>query len=459
MGTQEGEEGERDQEGRKEDEVRRESEEEGDKQVKKDVTDWVEVRRRTRRKRCKMVQIFVKVNGSKATPIEVNLTDDTVEDVMKRIQSDDDAYVTMQGKVLKISEKLKSCGVTDGCTIQVTSRMRGGGKHKDKKSKGEKKQVAQLDDGMCAMACEQMRWITESISTFESTEEEKRRLAEEVDKVRKMMAGVEKQVTGEDLQRLSDMEEGLKTFEEEVQAKGVDDQEVMTNFEDKCEKKVMREGRGRAGLVQGGDETHRMNETCGKSKGKGNGGKGEHGGKGDNGGKGFQQSAKMLKGEEEQEADEEDERVQVAPYMGAGGSYPQAMTDPEEEAAEGKHGTRKMRWVDCDDKEEEEGWKRKVTWLDGSDEEQDGQEEAAGERGEMYEVWKEKVSGREEVWSEVNEEPEERRERERGARGRGEEGAGGARGRGEESAGGARGARKRSECSRGARETGERGES
>ena len=155
VGTQEGEEGERDLEGRKEDEVRRESDEEGDKQVKKDVTDWVEVRRRTRRKRCKMAQIFVKVNGSKAIPIEVNLTDDTVEDVMKRIQSDEDAYVTMQGKVLKISEKLKSCGVTDGCTIQVTSRMRGGGKHKDKKSKGEKKQVAQLDDGMCAMACEQ----------------------------------------------------------------------------------------------------------------------------------------------------------------------------------------------------------------------------------------------------------------------------------------------------------------
>ena len=96
-----------------------------------------------------------------------------------------------------------------------------------------------------------MRWITESISTLESTEEEKRRLAEEVDKVRKMMAGVEKQVTGEDLQRLSEMEEGLKTFEEQVQAKGVDDQEVMTNFEDKCEKKVTREGRGRAGLVQG----------------------------------------------------------------------------------------------------------------------------------------------------------------------------------------------------------------
>ena len=193
---------------------------------------------------------------------------------------------------MRTKEKLKSCGVSDGCTIQVTSRMRGGGKHKDKKSKSEKKQVAQLDDGMCAMACEQMRWITESVSTLQSTEEEKRRLAEEVDKVRKMMAGVEKQVMGEDLQRLAEMEEGLKKVEEEVKAKGVDDQELMTNFEYKGEKTVTREGRGRAGLVQGEDETHRMNETCGKSKGKGNGGKGEHGGKGDKGGKGFQQSAK-----------------------------------------------------------------------------------------------------------------------------------------------------------------------
>ena len=78
-----------------------------------------------------MVKIFVKVNGSKATPMEVNLTDDKVEDIMRQVQEDEDAYVTMQGKVLKRSEKLESCGVTDGCTIQVTSRMRGGGKHRE----------------------------------------------------------------------------------------------------------------------------------------------------------------------------------------------------------------------------------------------------------------------------------------------------------------------------------------
>ena len=46
------------------------------------------------------------------------------------------------GKVLRRNEKLKSSGVSDGCTIQVTSRLRGGGKHKDKKGKVEKKRAA-----------------------------------------------------------------------------------------------------------------------------------------------------------------------------------------------------------------------------------------------------------------------------------------------------------------------------
>ena len=87
-----------------------------------------------------MVQIFVRVNGSKATPMDVNLTDDKVEDVIRRIQNDEDVYVTMHGRVLRRDEKLKSCEVTDGCTIQVTSRLRGGGKHKDKRSKADTKQ-------------------------------------------------------------------------------------------------------------------------------------------------------------------------------------------------------------------------------------------------------------------------------------------------------------------------------
>ena len=67
---------------------------------------------------------------------------DKVNDVIKQIQNDVDMYVTMHGRVLKRSEKLRSSGVTDGCTIQVTSRMRGGGRHKDRRSRSEKKQAA-----------------------------------------------------------------------------------------------------------------------------------------------------------------------------------------------------------------------------------------------------------------------------------------------------------------------------
>ena len=40
--------------------------------------------------------------------------------------------------MLKRSEKLKSCEVTDGYTIQVASRLRGGGRNKNKTS-GERK--------------------------------------------------------------------------------------------------------------------------------------------------------------------------------------------------------------------------------------------------------------------------------------------------------------------------------
>ena len=112
-------------------------EKEREAEVKKDVTDWTVVTRNRRQR--KMVQIFVKVNRSKATPMEVNLTDDKVEDVMRRIRKDEDAYVTMHGRVLKRSERLKSCEVTDECTIQVTDRLRGGRRHKKKRGKTETK--------------------------------------------------------------------------------------------------------------------------------------------------------------------------------------------------------------------------------------------------------------------------------------------------------------------------------
>ena len=62
--------------GRRKEKGRKEWEEKVE-EVEKDVTGWTLVMRNRRQR--KMVQIFVKVNGSKATPMEVNLTDDKVE--------------------------------------------------------------------------------------------------------------------------------------------------------------------------------------------------------------------------------------------------------------------------------------------------------------------------------------------------------------------------------------------
>ena len=72
-------------------EEEKDAEEEGREQVKKDVTSWTVVKRNKR-------------EG-------------------KQIQREEDVYVTLHGRVLKRSEKLKSCEVTDGCMIQVTSRL------------------------------------------------------------------------------------------------------------------------------------------------------------------------------------------------------------------------------------------------------------------------------------------------------------------------------------------------
>ena len=52
--------------------------------------------------------------------------------------------------------------------------------------------------------------------------------------------------------------------------------------------------------------------------------------------------------------DEEDDRVQVAPNMGAGGSHPQATSVPEEEEAEEKE--------EEEEKEAGEGQQRKGEW-------------------------------------------------------------------------------------------------
>ena len=131
--------------------VRKEGEKGGSKVVE-DVTGWVEVRRRTRRKvveeghegegekNCrKAVQIFVKVDGMKTVLREVS-PEDKVQKILNIVSgSDQDVYATCEGRMLRKDDELRSCGVSDGCTIQVMSKMRGGGKHKGKTSKAEKK--------------------------------------------------------------------------------------------------------------------------------------------------------------------------------------------------------------------------------------------------------------------------------------------------------------------------------
>ena len=357
--------------------------------------DWTVVTRSKQKQR--RVQIFVKVNGSKASPMEVSLTDDRVEDVMRRIQNDEDAYVTMHGRVLEKGERLKSCGVTDGCIVQVTSRLRGGGKHKDKKGQKERKRAAkpQGPEQKVVQECDR----DAAIRMIEENEESRKmmvRMLEENEDNRKMIESMSegsdvdmeqtlqnyrtacRDVPGWDREQVGMMERGLrwavearrKERREEQEQRRQEEQEEQrreeqeqrrqeeqeeTRAESTDEPEVtsrpveVRTGRGSAGLVRGGDGRHLADESNRKGKGKGNGGKGEHGGKG-----GVQveeeehrwdakrKVVRMMKREEDQEANEE-EQGRVAPNMEAGGSHPQATSDTRE--------ARVLSWADCKDEE------------------------------------------------------------------------------------------------------------
>ena len=385
------------QEGRNEEEKEAED---GGEQVKKDVTDWVEVRRRNRRKSRKMVQIFVKVDGGKTSVMEMEMSD-KVDDIVKKIPiSDQDVYVTSGGRVLRRNDKLESCEVRDGSILEVTSRMRGGGRHKDKKSKSEKKQTTNsqrpekrdgesrsgegpelipMDEAMrrleeseefqknmeCVsegsegkvqqkvqnyLACMQkVSWMNKE--QFEHLESG---VWQAVEARRKERDEQQEQRRRGEQEQWRQTEQGQNTEQEQSkQGKqvrfGEEQQLGKTGAENAGEPEVMdrttevRTGRGSTGLVRGGDERCRADETS-KGKGKGNGGKGEHESKGGGFGKGKQQETK----------EKEEEWDRVAPNMGAGGSHLQATSDPgEREMAEEKE-TRGMRWADCEDDDGEE---------------------------------------------------------------------------------------------------------
>ena len=98
-------------------------------------------------------------------------------------------------------------------------------------------------------------------SVRKSTGEDKRYLAEKVEKVRKAVDGMGKQARGEDVQRVAELEEESKKLKGEMRPRSIDEQDVMRDLQEECEEKITREGRG---------------ETCGRGKGKRNGEKGEH---------------------------------------------------------------------------------------------------------------------------------------------------------------------------------------
>ena len=105
---------------------------------------WTEVKRRTgtpktARVNRQMIQIFVKMNGLK----EILLTD-TVGDIVRKIpnrvcSSKQEVYMTCEGRVLRWNDELRCSGVRDGCTVLIMSKMHGGGKHRNKKNKVERK--------------------------------------------------------------------------------------------------------------------------------------------------------------------------------------------------------------------------------------------------------------------------------------------------------------------------------
>ena len=105
---------------------------ERDKEVEKDVMDWTRVTRDKRQGK-RTIQIFVKVDGSRAITMEMALSD-KVSDVAQRSVccNESDVYVTSGGLMLRRNEEMRSCGVSAGSTVEVTSRMRGGGKEQNR---------------------------------------------------------------------------------------------------------------------------------------------------------------------------------------------------------------------------------------------------------------------------------------------------------------------------------------
>ena len=253
-----------------------------------------------------MVQIFVKVDESDGGKYDGRQS-------RRRDETDPDR----RGRV---------CGVTDGCTIQVTSRMREGERHKDKKSKSEKKQTtnpdrpeqkcdeeSKSDEGPEMMHMEEaLRRLEENEGYQKITEFVSEGSEEAVQqKVQDYVAGIQKlswvkkeqleylgggvrraveariNGNGDEQEQQRQGEQGQNPGQEqckqgkqvrvgkekqlrETRAKRTDELEVPGRLAE------VRTGRGSAGLVQGRDERRWEDEISRKGKGNCNAGNCEH---------------------------------------------------------------------------------------------------------------------------------------------------------------------------------------
>ena len=337
------------------------------------MTDRVEVRKRTRRKSRKMVQIFVKVDGGKTSTMEMEMSD-KVDDIVKKIPiSDLDVYVTSGGRILRRSDKLESCEVRDGSTVEVMSRIRGGGKHKDKKSKVEKKQgtkqesLIPMDEAMRRL--EQSEEFQKNMECMSEGSE-----GEVQQKVQNYLAHIQK-VSWMNKEQFGHLESGIWQAVE-ARRKGRDEEQeerrrAQQGQEQSKQSKQVRFGEeqqlGKMGAENAG-EPEAMGKTAQLRTGRGSAGlvRGEmrdagrtRPAKGKEKGMEERVSTKAKEedlgtaGKQQEMREREEERVRMAPNMGAGGSHPQAMADPEEEEMkeEEKKGVRRLRWADSEDDE------------------------------------------------------------------------------------------------------------
>ena len=169
---------------------------------------WIEVKRRTRTqetrqpeedgKNRQMIQIFVKVYGSKTFPLMVSPSD-KVDNVMGRISnsgksSKSDLDMTCEGRVLRWSDELMGSRVDEGCTVQIMNMMRGGANHRNKRKKAENKLTAspkneELVRGQQEQEHEEQK-IIQSLISRENAEDAVIRHSEETEGSRKIIANL-----------------------------------------------------------------------------------------------------------------------------------------------------------------------------------------------------------------------------------------------------------------------------